>query len=430
MSWYFEVNREQRGPVTEEEFAGLVRSGTVRAETLVWREGWADWRAWGQVAAEQAGGAVPPLDPPPLSAGGAGGAGSEAGKPLPVVFTGEGGEYFRIWIVNVLLTVVTFGIYAAWAKVRTRRYFYANTSLAGHAFEYLADPKRILIGNLIVIGAFLLFNLSAAISPLLQLPFMLAILAAVPWCIARSILFNARNTAWRGLRFGFKGGYGDALVLFILLPMLVPFTLGLIWPYIVKRRREWLVEKHRYGTSAFQFGGEAGDVYLIYLKSLAFFVPLVVGYGVMVATMVGAMMAGAGGPGGAAAAPMAVGAMALGPMLIFLGFVSAFVGALYVRARMFSYAWNHTAIGPHRFEAAMRVRDLVGLQLVNGLLLVVTLGLAWPWVAVRTARFQLSRLAMIPGGGLDGFVADSQPAPGALSEAASDFLDFDIGFGV
>src|SRR5512145_1992685 len=27
-------------------------------------------------------------------------------------FTGEGGEYFRIWIVNILLSIVTLGIYS------------------------------------------------------------------------------------------------------------------------------------------------------------------------------------------------------------------------------------------------------------------------------------------------------------------------------
>ena len=56
----------------------------------------------------------------------------------PFVFRGTGGEYFGIWIVNLALTVITLGIYSAWAKVRTRRYFYGNTYVAGHAFDYHA----------------------------------------------------------------------------------------------------------------------------------------------------------------------------------------------------------------------------------------------------------------------------------------------------
>jgi uncharacterized membrane protein YjgN (DUF898 family) len=51
-------------------------------------------------------------------------------------FRGSAGEFFRIWIVNVALILITLGIYSAWAKVRTRRYFYGNTFVAGNAFDY------------------------------------------------------------------------------------------------------------------------------------------------------------------------------------------------------------------------------------------------------------------------------------------------------
>ena len=45
-------------------------------------------------------------------------------RTAPVEFTGNAGEYFKIWIVNIALTVVTLGVYSAWAKVRKLRYFY------------------------------------------------------------------------------------------------------------------------------------------------------------------------------------------------------------------------------------------------------------------------------------------------------------------
>jgi uncharacterized membrane protein YjgN (DUF898 family) len=430
MNWYYEAKGEQRGPVSEEDLLQLVSAGQVRAETLVWREGWPEWRPWGAVAGVSvpAGGATPP----PTAPGSLASPEPEAGgrKALPILFSGSGGEYFRVWIVNVLLTVVTLGIYAAWAKVRTRRYFYANTSLAGHAFEYLADPKRILIGNLIVIGAFILLNIAGAISPLLQLPLFLAIGVAVPWVIVRSMLFNARNSAWRGLRFGFSGTYGEALVVFVLLPLLVPFTLGLIWPYVVQRRREWMTRGHRFGTTPFGFDGQAGDVYLIYLKALGFFLAPMFAFFVVMIASAGAAFSAANPEGEAAAGAAMLGLSFALPFALFGGALSFFAGTCFLRARIFSFAWNHTHIGPHRLSAAMRARDLMGLQIVNLLVTVLTLGLAWPWVAVRTARFQLSRLSVLPGGSLDDFVGASQPEPGALSEAAGDFLDFDIGFGL
>lgn len=52
-----------------------------------------------------------------------------------------------------MLTILTIGIYSAWAKVRTMKYFYQNTYVPGRNFDYRATGKQILIGRLIVIGA-------------------------------------------------------------------------------------------------------------------------------------------------------------------------------------------------------------------------------------------------------------------------------------
>jgi hypothetical protein len=65
--------------------------------------------------------------------------GEAATRYEPFRFTGTGGEYFRIWIVNVMLSVVTLGIYSAWAKVRRLRYFYRHTRISGASFDL---PRR------------------------------------------------------------------------------------------------------------------------------------------------------------------------------------------------------------------------------------------------------------------------------------------------
>ncbi|HET7062745.1 MAG TPA: DUF898 family protein, partial [Rudaea sp.] len=94
-----------------------------------------------------------PVPPPPASAPAA------TPAPAPIEhqfeFRGAEREYFNIWIVNLALTILTLGIYSAWAKVRTERYFYANTRVAGTPFEYLARPLPILKGRII---AFTLFT--------------------------------------------------------------------------------------------------------------------------------------------------------------------------------------------------------------------------------------------------------------------------------
>jgi uncharacterized membrane protein YjgN (DUF898 family) len=61
---------------------------------------------------------------------------------VPFEFHGNGSEYFRIWIVNVLLSILTLGVYSAWAKVRNKQYFYGNTWINDAGFEYLAKPAQ------------------------------------------------------------------------------------------------------------------------------------------------------------------------------------------------------------------------------------------------------------------------------------------------
>jgi uncharacterized membrane protein YjgN (DUF898 family) len=92
--------------------------------------------------------AVEPPVPPELPA-------AAAPSGVPIVFTGDAREYFRIWVVNTLLTLATLGVYLAWAKVRRKRYFYGHTRVLGHAFDYTARPSGLLVGNIVVLILFL-----------------------------------------------------------------------------------------------------------------------------------------------------------------------------------------------------------------------------------------------------------------------------------
>ena len=69
-----------------------------------------------------------------------------------IAFSGSGSEYFRIWIVNLLLTLVTLSLYYPWAKVRRLRYFHTNTQVAGHALDFHGEPVKMLRGHLLVLA--------------------------------------------------------------------------------------------------------------------------------------------------------------------------------------------------------------------------------------------------------------------------------------
>ena len=194
-------------------------------------------------------------------------------KITPIVFQGKASEYFGIWIVNLLLSLVTLGVYSAWAKVRRKKYFYNNTLIENVAFDYHANPIAILKGRIIAFILFALYVYGKGSSPILAAVLVLLFFLFLPWLIVRGSLFNARNTSHRGLRFDFVGTVSRAARVYIGLPMLTIFTLGLIWPYIAHERSQFLMSNHRFGLSQFDMSRVVKQFYKVYL--IVFIVPII-----------------------------------------------------------------------------------------------------------------------------------------------------------
>ena len=192
-------------------------------------------------------------------------------KVTPIVFQGKASEYFGIWIVNLLLSLVTLGVYSAWAKVRRKKYFYNNTLIDNVGFDYHANPIAILKGRVIAFVLFALYVYGKGSSPILAGVLVVLFFLALPWLIVRGSLFNACNTSHRGLRFDFVGTVSKAARVFIGLPMLTIFTLGLIWPYIAHEKSQFLMSNHRFGLSQFDMSRVVKQFYKVYL--IIFIVP-------------------------------------------------------------------------------------------------------------------------------------------------------------
>lgn len=184
----------------------------------------------------------------------------------PVVFTGKAGEYFGIWIVNLLLSIVTLGIYSAWAKVRRKKYFYNNTLVDGVGFDYHANPVTILKGRVIALVLFVLYQVLARFSPMVAIVLLIAFFIALPWIVVRGMTFNARNSSHRGLRFDFDGKYGQAALAFIGYPLLILVTLGLALPFVAQRFNKFAFSHHKFGLSRFQMHALVKNFYMVYLK--------------------------------------------------------------------------------------------------------------------------------------------------------------------
>lgn len=151
-------------------------------------------------------------------------------------FSGSGSEYFRIWIVNLLLTLVTLGLYYPFAKVRRLRYFYGNTTVAGHAIDFHGSPWRMLRGYLLVGLLFVLYSMASNVSPLAAVVALAAVAAVWPALLHGSLRFRLANTSWRSLRFRFTGKVGDTYR--VVLPLFVPAALFVVGAALIPESGE------------------------------------------------------------------------------------------------------------------------------------------------------------------------------------------------
>lgn len=320
---------------------------------------------------------------------------------IPFEFQGSGREYFKIWLVNIILTILTLGIYSAWAKVRHKKYIYGSAWLNGAGFEYLADPVKILKGRMIA-GVFLvLYSTLSNLFPQIGFIFSLVLFAAVPWIMVRALTFNARNSALRNIRFGFSGRVKDAAKTFVLWPILVPLTLGILAPYAYYRQRKFIVENSSYGTTRFALTATARDYYRLFLSAS---VPFIIGVGLVAAVIF-------------FLPPLAVPA-ALALYLYLFAFYSV---------KTTNLQFNSSQLAAHRFKADLRIKEYLALVVTNSLATALTLGLFYPWAKIRTLRYKFSRLSLITSGDLDTFIAGEQKQVGSVGEEMSDFFDIDIG---
>ncbi|MCF8062858.1 MAG: DUF898 domain-containing protein [Deltaproteobacteria bacterium] len=348
-------------------------------------------------AAEPAG----PAAPLPGAEDRGGPAPDESTRRIAFGFLGTGWEYFKIWLVNTILSILTLGVYSAWAKVRRKRYLYGSTRLQGSGFEYLADPVKILKGRALVVCFFILYSLLDQFLPILAGVLSLGIVVLLPWVVVKSLSFNARNSAYRNIRFGFNGSYMGAAKAYILWPILVPFTLGILFPYVFYRQKEFIVENHTYGTTPFSFDATAGDYYRIFLTGL---VPL--GIGLVLAVLLAFLFR-----------PLSFVALAVLYLYMFAFFSVKTTNLMYSSARL----------DLHRFSADLEIKGYGLIILTNTLATVLTLGLFHPWALIRTLRYKVRHLTLIAAGSLDGFIAAEQKQVSAIGEEAGDFLDIDVG---
>jgi uncharacterized membrane protein YjgN (DUF898 family) len=308
-----------------------------------------------------------------------------------LTFHGAGGPLFSIYSTNVLLTIVTFGIYYFWGKVKVQNYLLNQTEIDGDRFAFRATGKELLIG---FVKAGLIFILPSGL--LNTLPELMGagvviekvaeilaygiIMVFIPIAMVGARRYRFSRTLWRGIRFSFRGPTWEFVRLFAWGMFLTAITLGVYYPAFDTRRYRFLVSHSYFGNRQFQFDGNWRDLLGRYLLTLALTLPT-------------------------------------------LGLCW-----FWYLAKKQRFFWEHTSFGSARFRYDVTGRALMNFYLGNLLLLVVTLGSALPWVIVRNVHFVSKYLAL--EGALDvGSIRQEVQKASATVEALAGFVGagFDVG---
>ncbi|HAS8196041.1 TPA: DUF898 domain-containing protein [Vibrio vulnificus] len=380
-----------------------------------------------------------------------------------IQFKGQGGEFFGIWIVNILLSVLTLGIYSAWAKVRTKRYFYGNTFIAGDNFEYHAQPMQLLKGRLVALALVLIWVVANSFFPLASLVLFALFYVALPWLLWSNARFDSAMTSYRNVHFAFNGslkeaymsilgrGLASLLIIAIYIAIVVASAnasamvatlLGFGTLVLMFVLYAWVVAGiHQYFASGYQYGDwkfvakiETGFFLKTYCKAM------LIGFLTAVAFMI------------------VMGTFVLGSdiMNIFAGEVDLLEGkgdfayvvltylvtitmslgiTAYTTTRIRNYVFSRLTATAEtqsetefRFASTFGAWDYMSLIVTNFLLQVITLGLARPWVMVRTSRYVASHTGVI--GDMDTLKATDQDS--AVKNAISDEVAqaFDLGLSI
>jgi uncharacterized membrane protein YjgN (DUF898 family) len=339
----------------------------------------------------------------------------ESGKVIRPEFTGSAAEYFRIWIVNLFFTVITLGVYSAWAKVRKKRYFYGSTKFDGDSFDYFGSPKAILRGRIVAVAVFIAYVVLGELYPDSKFVFWGLAAVLVPFLAIRALGFNARNSAFRGLRFDFVATPKETAKAYVGRGLLVLVTAGIAVPWFMARLKSFVLSHHLFGRTPFTAEITGRALFDIYLKS---------------GLIIGAFAV----PGGFLSAWMAQNVElpeALSWLSFAAGIVPAYIGYAiafaFSTARTTNLLWSSASAPGMRFESTLSAVKFAKIYVGNLAAIAASAGLLIPWAVIRTMRYRLESFAVIAEPAVVHQASSNLPAVGAMGQEIGDIFNVDIG---
>ncbi|ELY2642821.1 DUF898 family protein [Cronobacter sakazakii] len=343
-------------------------------------------------------------------------------------FQGSGGGYFPVWLVNILLTVFTAGLFLPWAMVRARRYFYENTELAGARFSYHATGGAIFVGWICLALLYVVFVINAVYeNTFLTLCMVLLFIAFAPFLIMQGLRYQLLMTKLNGLRFSFKASplraWWVMLGCPLLIAILVTAVMGLVFTIAGSSQSmtgiivgivlsvlvglvgtalmqgiyaaQWyglLVNNLQYGKHRFAINLNVKTCAFIYLKAMLLFVPFIAVALIMLAPVMTQMLHysvyGMNSQEEMLSFLISLIMSVLLPYFIYMIGILVCFSFAFVKLR--NYAYQQMSLeGGITFRSTASVGSFVWIILSNFMVCGITFGLAWPWAKVRLTRYLL-----------------------------------------
>jgi uncharacterized membrane protein YjgN (DUF898 family) len=349
------------------------------------------------------------------------GAAGQTASTTGFVYDGRLGELYKIFLLNLLLTIVTASIYRFWAKTKMRRYLWSHVSLEGDRFEYTGTGGELFVGFLIVMGFYLVvyFGFVAMTlsmdpgSPVLvvtQILLGLLLLYLVFVAQYAAQRYRLTRTLWRGIRGGMTGSawiWGLKAAFFAFLSFI---TLTAAMPWTQMRLIDDRLNNSYFGDAKASIQSSSRPVYAAYFIGIAI---MIVGL-----VLISAMLAGIQYLSGVydemmpimlGGADQATKEEQLGELirkylplfiglgilfyisLILLGFV-AFAQYYVAMAREIAAKLH---MGSLRFATPVTIGRLIWRYVGNVLIIVFTLGLGLPIAIHRTMQFLTRNIEIV-----------------------------------
>jgi len=308
-----------------------------------------------------------------------------------LTFHGEGAKLFGIYIVNILLTFVTLGLYYPWARAALLKYMYEESEFEGSRFTFHGTGKEMFIGFIKAVGIFLglycillggIATKSATFTMIGVAVFYIGFLLLIPIAIHGALRYRTSRSSWRGIHFGYRGDRKEFLNMFIIGSIITLITFGIYGAWLVIEIRKYIFKHLRFGNITFSYEGEGGAFFWLNVK----------GY--------------------------------------FLTLLTLGIYSFWWMKDLFAYYVNNIRMyqGETRlnFRSTATAGDYFKLIVVNMLIIILSLGLGTPWAIVRTMQFVFSNIHIDGPLDVDAIVQTEADYTDATGEDLADMIDIGL----